>query len=241
VADRPHVLLVPDLTELEWGIKPELEEWAEVASFDCPGVGTEPPAADFGLEAIVQRALLELDRLGWDRYVLVGDGYSNAAVAEVASQRQTAVRGVALGHACLSLKSRGDRPARTPEMFPVLLQLARTDYAAFTRALTQITTGSFDEERADRLTERVPREIAVRYLESAEAMFEDVDLEPSLRQTGSPLMLVEHRGCIQWTKEGFEDALAAFPNADVARVDDKPSVSPEFAAALQSFCERLPE
>ena len=36
---RPRLLLVPSFTELEWGIRPELEEWAEVVSFDCPGVG----------------------------------------------------------------------------------------------------------------------------------------------------------------------------------------------------------
>ena len=48
---RPRLLLVAEFTELEWAIKPELEEWAEVLSFDPPGVGTEPvPAgmADLG-------------------------------------------------------------------------------------------------------------------------------------------------------------------------------------------------
>ena len=36
--DRPRVLLVPTLTEVEWKIRPLIEEWAEVASFDAPGV-----------------------------------------------------------------------------------------------------------------------------------------------------------------------------------------------------------
>ena len=40
--DRPRVLLVPTLTEVEWKIRPLIEEWAEVASFDAPGVGDEP-------------------------------------------------------------------------------------------------------------------------------------------------------------------------------------------------------
>ena len=36
----PHrVLLVPTVTEVEWKIKPLLEEWADVASFDAPGSG----------------------------------------------------------------------------------------------------------------------------------------------------------------------------------------------------------
>lgn len=36
---RPRILLVPNFTELEWLVKPRLEEWAEVASYDPPGVG----------------------------------------------------------------------------------------------------------------------------------------------------------------------------------------------------------
>ena len=36
---RPRILLVPHFSELDWRIKPLLEEWAHVASFDAPGVG----------------------------------------------------------------------------------------------------------------------------------------------------------------------------------------------------------
>jgi hypothetical protein len=36
---RPRILLVPHFSELDWRIKPLLEEWAQVASFDAPGVG----------------------------------------------------------------------------------------------------------------------------------------------------------------------------------------------------------
>ena len=40
----PRLLLVPSFTELEWGIKPSLEGWADVATFDAPGIGdTEIP------------------------------------------------------------------------------------------------------------------------------------------------------------------------------------------------------
>jgi hypothetical protein len=53
---------VPLLTEIEWVIGPQLEEWAEVATFDVPGVGDEPMVEPLGRQAIVDRALLELDR-----------------------------------------------------------------------------------------------------------------------------------------------------------------------------------
>jgi len=36
---RPRLLLIPEFTEVTWTIKPRLEEWAEVASYDPPGVG----------------------------------------------------------------------------------------------------------------------------------------------------------------------------------------------------------
>src|SRR5204862_5909786 len=37
-----RLLLVPSFTELEWGIRTQLEQWADVATFDSPGVGDEP-------------------------------------------------------------------------------------------------------------------------------------------------------------------------------------------------------
>ena len=53
-----RILLVPSLTELEWPIRPLIEEWAEVASFDAPGVGDEPPAEGHMLHASARRGLL---------------------------------------------------------------------------------------------------------------------------------------------------------------------------------------
>ena len=41
-----RLLLVPSFTELEWGIRDSLEVWAEIATFDTPGVGAEQVPAD---------------------------------------------------------------------------------------------------------------------------------------------------------------------------------------------------
>ena len=73
--ERPRLLLVPMLTELEWVIKPQLEEWAEVATYDAPGVGDEPPVEDPGSEATARRGLAEADRRGWDSFVVVADEF----------------------------------------------------------------------------------------------------------------------------------------------------------------------
>jgi hypothetical protein len=43
---RPRLLLIPNFTELEWVVKPRLEEWAEVVSYDPPGIGDEPLARE---------------------------------------------------------------------------------------------------------------------------------------------------------------------------------------------------
>lgn len=58
---RPRLILVPHITELEWVIKSELEQWAEVAAFDMPGVGAEPAAVPLDRQALVDRAVAELD------------------------------------------------------------------------------------------------------------------------------------------------------------------------------------
>ena len=40
---RPRLLLMPTVTEVEWmQDQATVAEWAEVASFDAPGVGDEP-------------------------------------------------------------------------------------------------------------------------------------------------------------------------------------------------------
>lgn len=80
----PRLLLVPSFTELEWGIVPALEEWAEVATFDMPGLGDEPLPP--GVEddpgevpdllsrwraAGAQRGASEAHRRGWDSFLVV--------------------------------------------------------------------------------------------------------------------------------------------------------------------------
>ena len=61
MSERPQILLVPSWSEVQWAIKPLLAEWADVASFDPPGVGAEPPAEGRIPEAIVARGAAEID------------------------------------------------------------------------------------------------------------------------------------------------------------------------------------
>ena len=63
--DRPRLLLIPEFTELTWAIKPQLSEWADVVSYDPPGVGAEPlpegDIASMSRHVVVERGLEKLE------------------------------------------------------------------------------------------------------------------------------------------------------------------------------------
>src|SRR4051812_3618301 len=115
-----RLLLVPAFTELEWGIRPRLEEWAEVATFDMPGVGTEPLPDTAGEDPSqapdllsrwraggAERGLRELDERGWDRFFVITDDLGAPTAAEIAKRRREGVLGFGLGHAALSHSTQG--------------------------------------------------------------------------------------------------------------------------------------
>ncbi len=233
---RPRLLLVPLLTQIEWVSRPALEEWADVASFDAPGVGTEPPAEAFGRDAIAARGLAELDRNGWNSCIVVADGTAIATALRLASARPEAVEALALGHARLSDDMDGERAPRNREVYEALGQLLRVDYGNFVRyGLTQFTLGAMSDELTARMMERIPETIVKAAWDMAAQQGER--FEPVLRELGVPLLLAKHEGCLADTEEGFEDAAAAFPGARTVSVAEAPSASPDFAVALRSFAD----
>ena len=235
---RPQLLLVPFLTELEWATRPELEEWAEVASFDAPGVGKEPPAPSFGREAIVQRAAAELDRRGWERFVIVADGFAAVSAVGLAASRPDAVAGLALGHARLSNAMDGERAPINRAVVEAFGQLARSDWKSFVQhGIAQVTHGSFGDELAGRMVERVPPEVGLAAWDMV--LDEPESYEAAIAGLDAPLLFARHADCLVSTREGFEDAVAAFPQARTMTIPTAAAVSPEFAQALRSFCDDL--
>jgi pimeloyl-ACP methyl ester carboxylesterase len=238
---KPRVLLVPTLTELEWAeVEPLISEWADVASFDSPGVGDQPAAEGPYVEARVAHGLAQLDSLGWEECVLVGDEFGAAFAIHLAAARPDAVEGLALGHACLSFRRDGERPPLNGEVIAGLENLLRVNYRSYARAITQVTQRAYGDELADRYRDRVPVDVsrvALDELRENEEQFRNFEL--LLQPLEVPMLLVEHRGCLMWTREGYEDAVAAFPDTDTVTLSTKPSASPEFAEALRSFCARL--
>src|SRR4051794_32634521 len=219
----PHrLLLCPQFTEVEWAIAPQLSEWAEVATFDAPGVGDEPLPVDhpelFDRDLVVRRGLQELERLDWDSYVVVGDAWGNATAARVAASNPGPVLGVALGHASLDYNTDGARPAVNGQVVAAMTQLMRTDYDSFVRyGLTQFTQGGFDEEMSARIVERIPPAgVAARVWEMLVENPEPIG--ELLRDLRKPLLLAGHDGCLVFTSEGYEDLIATFPDADSVRI-----------------------
>ena len=231
----PQLLLVPGYSELEWVIRPKLEEWAEVAAFDAPGVGDEEAPTTYDISAVVERAAAEVDRRGWRSCVIAADEFAIAAAVKFASRHPEAVRGIALGHACLSFRADVDPPAVNAEVRAAFSQVAELDDRTFIRHLTQITQGFYGEELADQMLERIPTGVAQAYLRDSMADAGDW-IEDALRDLRKPLLLAQHDPCLLFTKEGYKAAVAAFPDAERVTCREKPTVSPRFANALRDFC-----
>jgi pimeloyl-ACP methyl ester carboxylesterase len=239
MAERPRLLLVPEFTELEWAIRPQLEEWAEVASYDIPGVGSEPrpePEPEvLTRDLVVNRGLEELERRGWERFFVVGDGIGLGGAVLIADGRKDALHGLALGHARLSQRTEGDRPPLNGEVMAAMTKLVEQDRAAFIRyAIPQVTHGSVDEGLAQRMVDRFPEDMIGPGWEMATR--DDVPIERILKGIDCPMLFAKHEGCLMATDEGFEDAVAAFPDAETVIVPNAPAGSEEFADALRSFC-----
>jgi pimeloyl-ACP methyl ester carboxylesterase len=248
---RPRLLIVPSFTELEWGIRPLLEEWADVASFDMPGIGETPPPGGIGIAdpirapeslqawraAGVQRGLAEVDSRGWDEFVVAADSRGIPTAVRMVAERLAAVRGLALGHAVLSHATEGDRPPVRGEVWHVFGQLARQGSDAFVRhGIAQLTRGGIDDDVAQQMIERFPD------MDLVADMVETLSREPEpmgdeLAALDVPLLLAKHEGCLGQTDEGFEDIVAAFPRATTVICPEQCSSSPTFAEAIREFCD----
>lgn len=246
----PPLLLVPSFTELEWGIRPVLEEWAEVASFDMPGVGAEPLPQDLDpasaepaalllrwRRAAAERGLAEVDRQGWGSFVVVTDSHGAPAAVALAKMRPEAVQGIGIGHASLSHGHEGDRAPMRAGVWDAMTQLLTQGNEAFVRyGIAQMTRGGVSEEVADQIIERFPdTELiapAVRALGQ-----EPEPIGDDLAALGLPLLLAKHEGCLGRTDEGFEDIVAAFPNAQTVICPETCTSSPEYAEAIRRFVE----
>jgi hypothetical protein len=237
--DRPRLLLIPNLTEIEWVNRASLEEWADVASYDAPGVGDEPPVDDFGSQAIGRRGIEEMDRRGWQSCVVVADEFGVAAAVHIAATAPERLQALALGHARLSNAVDGPGAPINREVHSACRSLIQNDLGSFIRQMFKMTggermQGGYGEEIVEAYRRRVPRELLLPFWD--ERPHEGDHIGDVLSRLDAPVFLAHHKGCLLFTDEGFKDVVAAQPDAHAASFDEKPSTSAEFAGALQSFC-----
>jgi len=141
---------------------------------------------------------------------------------------------VALGHAALSSTRSGGRAPIDAEVYAAMSQLIENDASAFIRyAIVQSSPGSIEESVAGQMMDRIPAEdIGIGW----ELLTAEESWEEEFRALEHPALLAKHEGCLMNTDEGFADAAAALPKAEVIAVPRAPCTSPEFANALRSFC-----
>jgi hypothetical protein len=101
-----------------------------------------------------------------------------------------------------------------------------------------MTRGGISEEVAQEMLERFPD------MEMVSAVVEALGSEPEpigedLQALGVPLLFAKHEGCLGRTDEGFEDIVAAFPDALTVICPEACTSSPTFAAAVRRFCRDL--
>ena len=198
-----------------------VRDWAEVASFDVPA------------EHAVEAAHARLDELAWDDCTLVVDGFAQALGIEIGLHGPARFRAVAVGHAAPRYSTDPPRPALHPEVVAAATRLLETDYMAFWRAVTQLTQGGMPDAWVERWAASVSKE-------RARAMFFGIaETEPSacelLAGFDRPILLAQHVDCVLWTGEGFEDAVAALPDARAVRCKEIPVFDPAFGEALREI------
>ena len=60
-----------------------------------------------------------------------------------------------------------------------------------------------------------------------------------LRALDVPMLLGKHEGCLMSTEEGYDEAVAEFPNALTVATSNACCMDPGFAQALRSFCAEV--
>lgn len=123
-------------------------------------------------------------------------------------------------------------------IWEALGQLTAQGNDAFVRyGIAQMTRGGVSEEVAEEMVERFPD------MDLAAAMIEALGQHPEpigddLASLDIPLLLAKHEGCLGRTDEGFEDIVAAFPEARTVICPETCTSSPAYADALREFCSK---
>jgi hypothetical protein len=212
-------------------------EWADVESFDTPGVGSRREEQPGGVPGAAAAAAERLDELGWDRCAVVCDSHAQAAGIELTLSEPGRVGAIFVSHAAARYSATGPRPALNPSVHEAAGRLLETDYRSFARAITQMSQGEMGDDFVERWYELVPRQAAARMLLGMAET--EPELVRRLAGTQIPVVLGRHKGCVVWTEEGFQDAVEAVPAARTVVCDGIPARDPRFLAEVREISAGL--
>ena len=232
---RPRILFVPIFAAFEAiPFTEQASDWADVESFDGPGSGSRREAPAGGIEDVARAAAERLDELGWDRCVLVCDSHAQAAAVELALT-DPRVAGICISHAASRYTTDGDRPTLNAAVHAAAGQLLESDMRSFGHALTQLTQGIIDEPWVERFLEEVPRKTAAERT----GQLDGRELASRLANWKGEVLFGLHHGCLLWTREGFDDAVAAVPRAATIECDEVPLSDERFIDEVRELCGRV--
>ena len=234
---RPRILFVPIAAAIEVDHIAPGYDWAELTSFDAPGAGANRELKPRGVAGVVEAAVARLDSVGWRRCTVLTESHGQAAAIELALQHPDRVAALALGHAAAHYRIGGERSAMVPSVHDAAGQLLETDYRSFARAITQLTQGLLDDAYVDAWIDAVPQPVIYDLLR--ELSVREPELVTRLAGRDLPVVLGQHRGCVMWSPESFEDACAALPDATQVVCEGIPSKDPAFIEAVRDLCFRV--
>ena len=232
---RARILFVPIFAGFEARAFRELVGgWADVESYDTPGAGSRREEPIGGIEAVAAAGAQRLDELGWDRAVVVCDSHAQAAGIELALS-DPRVAAIAISHAAARYSVDGEAPGLNPAVHAAAAKMLDTDVRSFGHALTQLTQGRIDEDWVAAFLEQVPRATA----RARTGQLDGRELVTRLGGADVAVVLGAHSGCMMWTPEGFEAAVAAVPGAIAVECDEVPLAAESFHAAVRELCARV--
>ena len=207
---RPRLLLMPSVAEVESDAnQAHARAVGRGRGFDVPGVGVE--VASGGCD-IPRASIAPSQRLRGS----AGRGSCSSGTKSAPRRRSASPQGSrGGGGACpgtpgaLASQGRRSRSAHG-DITKAVIRLAHTDPRSFVRALARSLRTPRRRTRqalhgAGRPQHRHGRDGRAARPRGTEGP------EPVLRSLDVPMLLIEHKGCLLWTDEGFQDSVPAFP------------------------------
>ncbi len=200
--------------EMEWQT-PEWRAWYEplartrtVVRYDCRGAGlSDRDVTDFSLDAQLHDLNAVVDRLGLDRFVLLGTIHSGPVAIAYAAQHLERVSHLVLWHSWARTLD-----AATPQ-FTALARLRHTDWDVYTETVAHTLLGWSEGEAAHRYAALMREAIAPETMRAALTAIGQFDVTDMLSQVKVPTLVLQRRQLSWLTADVARGLASRIPDA----------------------------